>query len=86
MGQVAPGVAVLGQVEEGVDDLAPLVPRGASALLGDGDQRREFVPLIIGQVGRVGAAGLGECSIPSVSEDGKPFHTISKHGFSTIFA
>ena len=59
VGQVTPGAAVPGQVKQSIDDLAPLVLGRASALLSGGDQRLKFVPLVIGQVGRVSAAGAG---------------------------
>ncbi len=59
MGQIAPGAAVLGDVKQSVDDLAPLIPGGASACFCGRDKRLDKLPLGISEVGRVGFSGAG---------------------------
>lgn len=54
VGQGLPGAAVMGLVEDGVDDLAPLVARGPAASLRRRDEVTEAPPLGVVQVGGVG--------------------------------
>ena len=50
MGQIAPSAAILGEVKQGIDDLASLVLGMSSASFGGRNQGFEQLPLVIGQI------------------------------------
>src|SRR5829696_6341881 len=64
MGQQPPGAAGPEPVGHGVDQLAAVMEGRAAARLGRRDERGEQLPLGIGQVGGIGAAGWDHRRLP----------------------
>jgi hypothetical protein len=89
MREQPPGTAGPQPVGHGVDQLATVMQGWAAARLGRGDEWSEQLPLGIGQVGGIGAAGPGSRAASSSWTTGQPriiraFQTPSKFATAKV--